>query len=238
MRAHYIPALLVTLALTAPLWAGQQGRAGGGAAHPGAASYSGSASQPGGASHFGSAPRAQTQAPRQPAFSPHNGGPVQRFQAQAARPPATPHQIIRGQGPHNGDWLRNTMRLPPQEQQRRLEQDQHFRQLPQQRQEQLRNRLQNFNSMPPQKQQRVLNRMEMFEHLRPEQQRQAMTLFGQFRSMDPQRKEIMRGTLRQMRTMPPDARQRMLTSPETQSRYSPQELQMLRGFNDIGFVGP
>ena len=52
-------------------------------------------------------------------------------------------------GPHNGDWLRNTMRLPPQEQQKRLEQDQHFRQLPRQHQEQLRNRLQTFNSMPP-----------------------------------------------------------------------------------------
>ncbi len=90
-----------------------------------------------------------------------------QFEATRRRPPAMPHQIIRGEGPHNGDWLRNTMRLPPQEQQRRLEQDQHFRQLPQQRQEQLRNRLQNFNSMPPQQQQRVLNRMEMIEHLPP-----------------------------------------------------------------------
>ncbi len=220
MRANYIRALLVTLALAAPLWAGQQGRA------------------DGGASHWGSAPRAQAQAPSQPAFSPRTVAPVRQLQPQAALPPATPHQITRGQGPHNGDWLRNTIRLPPQEQQRRLEQDQHFRQLPERRQEQLRNRLQTFNSMPPQKQQRVLDRMEMFARLRPEQQRQAMTLFGQFRSMDPQRKEIMRGTLRQMRTMPPDARQRMLNSPETQSRYSPQELQMLRGFNDIGFVGP
>ncbi len=63
-------------------------------------------------------------------------------------------------------------------------------------------------------------------------------MFGQFRGMDPQRKEMMRSTLRQMRTMPPDARERMLNSPETQSRYSPQEIQMLRGFNNIGFAGP
>lgn len=205
MRTNHIPALLLTLTLTVPLWAGQHGRAGGASNFPGA-------------SH---APR--TVAPMQP---------------QADRLSAMPHQIIRGQGPHNGDWLRNTMRLPLQERQRRLEEDQHFRQLPEQRREQLRNRLQTFNSMPPQQQQRVLNRMEMFEHLRPEQQRQAITLFGQFRGMDPQRKEIMRSTLRQMRTMPPDARERMLNSPETQSRYSPQEMRMLRGFNDIGFVGP
>jgi hypothetical protein len=92
--------------------------------------------------------------------------------------------------------------------------------------------------MPPQQQQRVLNRMEMIEHLKPEQQQQARALFGQFRVMDPQRKDMMRRTLRQMRTMPPDARERMLNSPETQSRYSSQEIQMLRGFNGIGFAAP
>ena len=32
--------------------------------------------------------------------------------------------------------------------------------------------------------------------------------------------------------------ERLLNSPEIQSRYSPQEIQMLRDFNDIGFAGP
>ena len=261
MRTNYIPALLVTLALAAPLWAGPHGFAGGGGQHR--ASAPASRLQP--AMHvsrrfghnqlFGR--NARTNAANSPTFRAQQvQRPQQDFrglQAPAVRnsapmrppvnspapaAPAMPHQIIRGQGPHNGDWLRDTMRLPPQEQQRKLEQDQHFRQLPPQRQEQLRNRLQTFNSMPPQQQQRILNRMEMIEHLRPEQQRQAQTLFGQFRGMDPQRKQMMRGTLRQMRTMPPDARERLLNSPETQSRYSPQEIQMLRGFNDIGFAGP
>jgi len=56
--------------------------------------------------------------------------------------------------------------------------------------------------------------------------------------MDPQRKDVIRRTLRQMRTMPPDARERMLNSPEMHSRYSGQEIQMLRGFNGLGFAGP
>jgi len=159
-------------------------------------------------------------------------------QANVPRPPSAARPLVRGQGPHNGDWLRNTQKLPPQEQQKKLEQDQHFRQLPPQRQEQLKNRLQNFNSMPPDKRQRVLNRMEMIEHLRPDQQKQAQALFGQFRSMDPQRKDVMRRTLRQMRGMPPDARERMLNAPDMQSHYSQQEIDMLRGFNGIGFAGP
>ena len=158
-------------------------------------------------------------------------------QTAAPHPPSTPRPVIRGQGPRNGDWLRGTMQLPPQEQQKKLQQDQHFRQLPPQRQEQLMNRLHNFNSMPPQQRQRILNRMEMIERLKPEQQNQAHELYGQFRTLDPQRKDVMRRTLRQMRGMPPDARERMLNSPDMQSRYSPQEIQMLRGFNGIGFVG-
>ena len=80
--------------------------------------------------------------------------------------------------------------------------------------------------------------MEMIEHLRPDQQKQAQALFGQFRSMDPQRKDVMRRTLRQMRGMPPDARERMLNAPDMQSHYSQQEIDMLRGFNGIGFAGP
>lgn len=171
--------------------------------------------------------------------------------AFAARPPVVapyavpvqprfgqPHQFYRGQGPHNGDWLRHTMRLPPQEQERRLEADPRFRQLSPQRQQELRNRLLRFSAMPPQEQQRVLNRMEMIEHLPPEQQMQTRELFGIFRNLDPQRKEMIRRTLRQMRTMPPDARERLLNSPATQARYSPQEILMLRAFNAIGFVGP
>jgi hypothetical protein len=261
MRANYIPALLVTLALLAlPLWAGQHGRAGGGQYRASApamrrqpAMRAQSAMRPQPAMRAQPAFRAQQGLRPQPGLRPQQNEDARRLQAPAGRnqppmrlpmsapataAPAMPHQIIRGEGPHNGDWLRNTMRIPPEERQRRLEQDQHFRQLPPQRQEQLRNRLQNFNSMPPQQQQKVLNRMEMIEHLRPEQQRQAQALFGQFRGMDPQRKDMMRGTLRQMRAMPPDARERMLNSPGMQSRYSPQEIQMLRGFNDIGFAGP
>jgi len=218
MRTNLIPAFLITLVLAVPLWAGQ---------HQGGRIVSRPAP----------AARPQGQLRRQPTVGQRAVAPAS-VQPQVARPPAMPQQIFRGQGPHNGDWLRNTMRLPLQEQQRRLEQDQHFRQLPQQRQQQLRNRLQTFNALPPPQQQRVLNRMEMIERLRPEQQRQAVTLFGQFRAMDPQRKELMRGTLRQMRTMPPEARQRLLNSPDTRARYSPQEIQMLRSFNDIGFVGP
>jgi len=233
MRKNSIPALLITLALALPVWARahQSGRpAGAGVRHAAPAAL-----RPQPAERLQSPSRGQAGVAR-PAPQPVPQSAA-RSAPQPVRPQSPPRQIFRGQGPHNGDWLRNTMQLPPQERQQKLEQDQHFRQLPPQRQQQLRNRLQTFNSLPPQQQQRVLNRMEMIEHLRPEQQQRAQALFGQFRAMEPQRKEMVRRTLREMRTMPPEARERMLNSPQMQSRYSPQEIQMLRGFNDIGFVG-
>ena len=164
--------------------------------------------------------------------------PVHRAQHRTAQPQySPPHQFYRGPGPHNGDWLRNTMQLPPQERQQKLEQDPRFRQLPPQRQQELLHRLQAFDAMPRQEQQRVLNRMEMIEHLPPEQQRRAEALFGEFRTLAPQHKQMMRQTLRQMRTMSPDARLHFLGSPQIRSLYYPEEVRMLYDFNSIGFVG-
>jgi hypothetical protein len=219
MRGNFIPALIVCLLMAAPVFAQQHG---------------GAATQ-----RRGPAP---LYVPRHSEVS-RNPNARQPAAPRAAAPqPAAPagnnqpHQIIRGQGPHNGDWLRNSRGLSPEEQRRRLEQDPHFRQLPPQRQAQLINRLQSFSAMPPQQQQRVLNRMEMMEHLPPNQQRRANELFGEFRQMPPERKQAMRQALHQMHNMPPEARQRLLDSPDLRARFSPQEIQMLHGFNDIGFV--
>jgi len=129
MRTKYIPAALLMLALAAPLWAGQQ--------HAGSAPNRGPA-----ASRPHNAPARQGAARQQPR-NPQGAQVQKQAPAENNHAPAMPRQIIRGQGPHNGDWLRNTMQLPPQEQQKRLEQDQHFKQLPPQRQEQLRNRSSN-----------------------------------------------------------------------------------------------
>jgi len=231
MRGNYISAVVVYLALAAPAWASpQHGSAGG--PHRGPAPLY----VPRSTVHGNHPPARPGQSAGRNAYA--SPAPREGQAPPTAQRPANqlPHQVIRGQGPHNGDWLRDTMRLPPAEQQRRLEQDQHFRSLPPQRQEQLRNRLQTFNSMPPGQQQRVLNRMEMMEHLSPEQHRHAIALFSQFQGMPQERKQMMRQTLRQMRGMPPEARERLMNSPEVRARFSPQEIQMLHGFNDIGFV--
>ncbi len=70
---------------------------------------------------------------------------------------------------HAGDWLRRYKDLPPQEQERALQNDPGFRRLPPARQQLLRQRLQHFSNLPPQRQLQMLNRMETWEHLTPAQ---------------------------------------------------------------------
>src|SRR5882672_9154215 len=81
------------------------------------------------------------------------------------------------QGHHAGEWLRKYKDLPPDQQQKALENDPQFKSLPADRQQKLRDRLQRFNNLPPKQQQRILDRMETWEHLTPEQKQQARDVF-------------------------------------------------------------
>jgi hypothetical protein len=137
-------------------------------------------------------------------------------------------------GPHAGDWLRQYGSLPPQQQQRMLEQDPQFRRLPPEQQQHLRERLNTFNALPPQQRQRVLNRMDTLGRLTPDQRHRANDLYAQFRTVDPDRRSKMMLSLRQMRGMSPEARQQWLNSPQMRKYYSPHELDLLRGMSDLG----
>ncbi|MDR3763865.1 MAG: DUF3106 domain-containing protein [Acidobacteriota bacterium] len=234
MRGNSIPALIVCLLLAAPLTAQHHASA------PQAPRGPAPLYVPRGEAHVqrNTMPPSQGHNNSRPEVSgarggaPNNAGPAQH----ANQPQAQPHSILRGQGPHTGDWLRDNRKLSPDEQRHLLQQDPNFNRLPPQRQQQLVNRLQKFNSMTPQQQQRVLNRMQMMEHLPPAQQQRANQLFGQFKQMPEARKQAVRQELHQMHNMPPEAREHELDSPELRNRFSPDELRMLRGFNDIGFI--
>ncbi len=169
MRTNYIPALLVTLALAvpalgrpAPVWHAPEERAC--CVMPRRQRMRRSRLE-----------RLQSQR--------HAGRPelrarsATRVRSVRARPhpnscgrQSPPHQIIRGQGPHNGDWLRNTMRLPPQEQQQKTRTGSALPPASATAPGAAQKPFAEFQLHAPQQQQRVLNRMEMIEHLRPEQQ--------------------------------------------------------------------
>jgi hypothetical protein len=108
-------------------------------------------------------------------------------------------QEARQQANHAGQWLRRYKDLPPDQQQKALDNDPQFRSLPPARQQILRERLLRFNSLPPQQQNRILQRMETWEHLTPDQKQQARQLFSQLRDLPPDRRKKLRTAIRASR---------------------------------------
>jgi hypothetical protein len=155
--------------------------------------------------------------------------------AQVRRPGAAPRQQnkqLAGQH-HVGDWLRKYKDLPPDQQQKALENDPDFIKLPPFRQQILRQRLQHFSSLPPQQQERILNRMETWEHLTPEQKQHARELFQQFQQLPPDRRRMVQTAVQNLRQMPPEQRQQILDSDRFKSMFSPDERNILKGAAEL-----
>jgi hypothetical protein len=172
---------------------------------------------------------AQRNAPRR--GNPERGRPGPGEQRRRYPP------VLRGPGPHAGDWLRQHQGLSAEEQERALQQDPRYRRLDPERQERLRKRLQEFNSLPPEQQERILQRMETWEHLTEEQQQQARRLFRSFRRLPQDRKDALAGALRELRGMSPEERQQAIDSEPYRNRFSDEELDLLRGAGKLDF-GP
>jgi Protein of unknown function (DUF3106) len=164
----------------------------------------------------------------------------QKRQTPAPPPPraqvARPHQD-RPPG-HAGDWLRHYADLPPEEQERALQNDPAFRRLPPERQQMLRQRLQHFSNLPPQQQLRMLNRMETWEHLTPEQKQQARQIYGQFRQLPPDRQRMVKTAVEDLRNMSPDQREQVINSDRFKGMFSDQEREMMRGATRLPLAPP
>lgn len=139
---------------------------------------------------------------------------------------------------HAGDWLRRYKDLPPDEQERELQNDPAFRRLPPERQQRLRQRLQHFSSLPPQEQLRMLNRMETWEHLTPEQKQQARQIFRQLRQLPPGRQRMVMTAVRDLQAMPPDQRESVINSDRFKGMFSDQEREMMREATRLPLAPP
>ena len=130
---------------------------------------------------------------------------------------------------HAGDWLREYKDLPPDEQEKALQNDPAFRNLPPRRQQMLRDRLQNFSSLSPQQQLRVLNRMETWEHLTLEQKKEARQVFRGMQQLPPDRRRLVHKEIDDLRAMPPDQREQVINSDRIKGTFSDQERDLMRG---------
>lgn len=164
------------------------------------------------------------------------GGGYRPVQRQAPPPPAQPHAQPPRQKPvqtappggHAGDWLRRYKDLPPDEQQRELQNDPTFRSLPPARQQRLMQRLQHFSNLPPQEQLRRLNRMDTWEHLTPEQKQEARAIRSEMGQLAPDRTRMVKVAIRHLAAMPPSQREEVINSERFKGTFSDQERDIMR----------
>jgi Protein of unknown function (DUF3106) len=154
--------------------------------------------------------------------------PQQHVSRPQAPPSSHPQTAPPQQRGHAGDWLRQHKDLPPEEQERALQNDPNFRRLSPQQQQHRLEQLREFSSLPPAQQLRILNRMETWEHLTPEQKQEARQVFGQMRQLPPDRRRLVHKAIDDLRGMPPDQREQIINSDRFKGMFSDHERDVMR----------
>lgn len=153
--------------------------------------------------------------------------PAENFRPPAqANPPKNPNVGNKGGGVQPakmGQWLENHKNLPPDQQEKLLENDPNFKKLSPARQAELRERLRKFNSLSPQQRERALNRMEYMSRLSPEQRQQVRDAGKELQGLPQDRQVMVHKALRHLRQMNPQERQQVLDSDRFKSTFSDQE---------------
>jgi hypothetical protein len=158
--------------------------------------------------------------------------PGAHFAAPAqANPQKNPNNANKGAvkpGARMGEWLQNHKNLPPDQQEKLLENDPNFKRLPPQRQAELKERLRKFNSMTPEQRDRALNRMQWMASLTPEQRQQIRQSNETLKTLPQDRQVMVHKALRHLRQMDPQERERILNSDRFKSTFSGQEQGILK----------
>jgi uncharacterized protein DUF3106 len=149
--------------------------------------------------------------------------------------PQQPKRNNAGPNPQHklGDWLRNHKNLPPDQQEKALENDPNFKHLSPDRQAQLKERLRKFNSLPPAQRDRALERMEYWDKLNPDQRNKVRDANQQLQGLPVERRVMVHKALRNLVKMSPQERQQVFESDKFKSTFSDQEQTILKNLAEI-----
>jgi hypothetical protein len=175
------------------------------------------------------------------AIQQHRAAAAQR---QAEKPPANGMVPEKGgpKGTPNGrgmeglppKWVENLRDLPPDEQDRFMQNDARFTNLPPQRQQQIRENLQKWNALSPLQQQAARNAAVALEHMSPEQRQYVRdTLLPKWQAMPPDRRQVINRHLAMLGQMSPDTQQAALNDPKFMQGLSTDEQDVLRNLNSL-----
>ena len=147
---------------------------------------------------------------------------------QGARPNA---RAMQGLPPK---WVANLREMPPDEQQRFMENNEQFQRLPPERQDQIRQNLQRWNALSPEQKQRARDAEAALERMTPEQRQYVRNvLLPKWQAMPLERRQVMNRHLAMLRNMSPATQEAALNDPKFMEGLSPDEQSMLRDLNSL-----
>jgi hypothetical protein len=129
--------------------------------------------------------------------------------------------------PPNLTMLDRLEGMSPDERQRLLEK------LPPERRQRIEERLRKYESLTPEQRQRLREQFERFQQLPPERQQAVRQLFQRFSQLPEDRRRAVRRGVWELQMLDPARRQIRMDRPGFQSRYSPEERQMIRELLEI-----
>jgi hypothetical protein len=154
----------------------------------------------------------------------------QRNGPNAMRPGVNP-----GNGPGAGNMdnlppkaFERLQDMPPDKQERFLQNNQRFRNLPPDQQARIRQRLQAWNRLTPGQQQEFRERQRVWEQMTPEQQGYVrQTLLPRWQQLPPERRQAIMQRLHQLRNLSEADRQIKLNDPSFVSGLNPEDRETL-----------
>jgi hypothetical protein len=167
--------------------------------------------------------RAQMQAARQQRAKAANGGGG-----------AKGHPNVRAMEGLPPKWVDRVRDMPPDQQQRFLENNEAFKSLPFQRQQQILRNLDNWNKLSPEEKQAAREREALLERMTPEQREYVRnTLLPKWQAMPQDRRQVINRHLAMLRNMSPATQQAALNDPRFMQGLNPDEQSMLRDLNSL-----
>jgi hypothetical protein len=183
----------------------------------------------------------------QPVLAQVRNMPRLRFVDQKQKTPARPSVpsqpkggAMRGQPNLRGmaglppRWVENLREMPPEEQERFLQNNRAFQNLVPERQAQIRKNLENWNKLTPAERDAIRQRAEILDRMTPAQRVYLRnTLLPKWQAMPADRRQAINGRLRILQSMGPGAQEAALADPKFMQGLSPDEQSMLRDLNSF-----
>ena len=136
-------------------------------------------------------------------------------------------------------WVSDLREMPPDDQERFMQNNERFQSLSPERQQQIRQNLQKWNQLNPDQKDRLRATEQMLEQMTPEQREHFQNdLVPKLAQMPPDRRQRVLAHWRMLQGMTPAEQQAALNNPKFMPGLSPDEQATVRDLNSMGSPPP